>query len=221
MRPQLSYANVAATAALLLSLTGGAAFAATQLAPHSVGTRELKGDAVKSSKVKDGSLKAADFGPGQLPAGSPGAQGAKGDKGDPGTPGTPGTPGAPGAPGQPGADAATYLGAFTLGAGFAASECKEWWVTVNPVTYAATGDTSLVAPDNANAGTVQDSFVVTPGRVVTDGEFRGTICNLSSSAATLTGGRFDIWRVKGPSAVNRDSSVSRPALGLVGHVSSQ
>ena len=84
MRPQLSYANVAATAALLLSLTGGAAFAATQLAPHSVGTRELKGDAVKSSKVEDGSLKAADFGPGQLPVGTPGPQGAKGDKGDKG-----------------------------------------------------------------------------------------------------------------------------------------
>src|SRR4051812_22541592 len=60
---------------------GGAAFAAVQLPKNSVGTKQLKKSAVNSSKVKDGSLKALDFGTGQLPAGPKGDQGAKGEKG--------------------------------------------------------------------------------------------------------------------------------------------
>jgi hypothetical protein len=46
---------------------------------------QLRNDAVVSSKVKDGSLRAADFKPGELPAGPKGDQGENGDKGDPGT----------------------------------------------------------------------------------------------------------------------------------------
>jgi hypothetical protein len=47
----------------------------------SVGTPQLKAGAVTGLKVKDGTLVAADFQAGQLPAG---AQGPKGDKGDAG-----------------------------------------------------------------------------------------------------------------------------------------
>ncbi|MEA2445725.1 MAG: hypothetical protein QOJ12_3017, partial [Thermoleophilales bacterium] len=58
-----------------------------------VGSRQLKPNAVTSSKVKNGALLAADFKAGQLPAG---AKGDKGDKGDRGNNGTDGTNGAPG-----------------------------------------------------------------------------------------------------------------------------
>jgi hypothetical protein len=73
---QPTYAGVVATLALVLSVTGGA-YAATQLPK----------DSVRSKQVKDHSLKARDFKPGQLPAGVPGP------KGDPGVPGAPGAPG--------------------------------------------------------------------------------------------------------------------------------
>jgi len=51
---------------------------------HSVGTRELKDDAVVGAKVKDASLLAKDFKPGQLPAGKQGPQGPQGAQGPPG-----------------------------------------------------------------------------------------------------------------------------------------
>jgi hypothetical protein len=54
------------------------------LAKNSVGTAQLKKNAVTGAKVKNGSLLAADFRAGQLPAGP---QGPKGDKGDQGAPG--------------------------------------------------------------------------------------------------------------------------------------
>ena len=48
---------------------------------HSVGTRELKDDAVVGTKVKDHSLLAQDFKQGQLPAGPQGPQGKQGPAG--------------------------------------------------------------------------------------------------------------------------------------------
>ena len=87
LRARLTYANVMATLAMFNVLGGGAYAAGTKLAKNSVGSRELKTNAVTSSKVKDGRLLAKDFKAGQLPAGprgATGAQGAKGDKGDAG-----------------------------------------------------------------------------------------------------------------------------------------
>jgi hypothetical protein len=76
-------------------LCGGAAYAATQLGKESVGTRQLKKNAVTGAKVKDGSLKRSDFAPGQIPGlgaptgiGSPGPQGREGPRGPQGPPGT-------------------------------------------------------------------------------------------------------------------------------------
>ena len=56
--------------ALLIAL-GGTGYAAQRLVlpRNSVGTAQLKNDAVVSSKVKNGSLLSADFKAGQLPAG--------------------------------------------------------------------------------------------------------------------------------------------------------
>ncbi len=61
-RSNLTYANVVSTLCLFLLLGGGAAFAASHLGKNSVGTKQLKANAVISEKVKDGSLQAADIG---------------------------------------------------------------------------------------------------------------------------------------------------------------
>jgi hypothetical protein len=70
-RRHLTYANVISTLCLFLVLGGGAAFAATKLSKSSVGTEQLKGEAVtkgklapnsvNSKKVVDGSLTGSDI----------------------------------------------------------------------------------------------------------------------------------------------------------------
>lgn len=57
-RPRLTYANVTATLALFLALGGGAAFAATQLAPKSVGARQLRPGAVTADKIRKNAVTA-------------------------------------------------------------------------------------------------------------------------------------------------------------------
>jgi hypothetical protein len=103
--------NAIAYLALWLTLGGGSAYAATQLAPNSVGTMQLKPDAVVSSRVKDHSLLARDFKEGQLPSvaqgvtgprGGAGAQGATGPAGPVGAQGAEGPAGRPGTPGEVG-----------------------------------------------------------------------------------------------------------------------
>lgn len=73
-RRRPTYASVAATLALVLSL-GGVSYAATKLPANSVGARELKTGAVTTRDVKNKSLLAADFKAGQLPAGPSGPAG--------------------------------------------------------------------------------------------------------------------------------------------------
>jgi hypothetical protein len=85
LRSGLTYANVMATVAVFLAL-GGGAYAALKLPKNSVGSKQIKANAVNSSKVANGSLLAGDFKAGQLPAG---AAGLKGDKGDPCSPSDP------------------------------------------------------------------------------------------------------------------------------------
>jgi len=104
--------------ALFLVLTGGTAWALTQ---NSVGSKQIKPKAVKTSdiangavtspKVKDGSLLGADFAAGQLPAGPRGLAGPTGPEGPTGPSGLEGAPclpsnpacvGPPGPPGQNG-----------------------------------------------------------------------------------------------------------------------
>jgi hypothetical protein len=90
LRRHLSYANVMATSALFIAL-GGGAYAATSLPKGSVGTKQIRKNAVVSSRVKDRSLLARDFKAGQLPAGpqgkkgDTGLQGVKGDTGPAGS----------------------------------------------------------------------------------------------------------------------------------------
>jgi collagen triple helix repeat protein len=110
----LTYANVVSTIALFVVLSG-AAYAATRLPINSVGTAQLKANAVTSAKVQDGALLRKDFKVGQLPAGARGLpgpagqagavgpQGPAGPAGPPGPSGQQGAPGPQGSVGQPGA----------------------------------------------------------------------------------------------------------------------
>ena len=106
-----SPAMVVAGLSLMLAL-GGTGYAAGVLPLGSVGTPQLKGNAVVSSKVKDGSLLAKDFKAGQLPGGpqgNPGQTGAPGPAGPKGEPGAKGAAGAQGAPGPAGFSSLTYV----------------------------------------------------------------------------------------------------------------
>src|SRR4051794_40430485 len=77
----MRYANVTSSLALFVAL-GGTGYAAIKLPKNSVHAKQIAAGAVRSSEVKDHSLKPADFA--TLPTGS------KGEKGDPGAPGAPG-----------------------------------------------------------------------------------------------------------------------------------
>jgi hypothetical protein len=85
-RSQLTYANVMATAAMFIAL-GGGSYAALKLPANSVGAKQLRRDAVTSSKVKNGSLLRSDFKVGQVPAGPQGPAGPTGSPGPTGAPG--------------------------------------------------------------------------------------------------------------------------------------
>ncbi|HEX7582656.1 MAG TPA: hypothetical protein VF321_06170, partial [Gaiellaceae bacterium] len=77
-----SPALVVACVALFVALAGTGVAAVVALVPKdSVGTAQLRSNAVVSSKVKDHSLEAKDFANGQLPAGPAGATGATGPAG--------------------------------------------------------------------------------------------------------------------------------------------
>ena len=74
-RPRLTYANVVSSACLFVVL-GGGAYAATTLPKNSVGNKQLKNNAVGAPEVRNFSLRAKDFKPGQLPKGEPGSAGS-------------------------------------------------------------------------------------------------------------------------------------------------
>ena len=72
---------VVAIVALLVALGGTSIAAVSALPNNSVGTAQLKGNAVISSKVKNRSLLRADFAAGQLPQGPQGPPGPAGPAG--------------------------------------------------------------------------------------------------------------------------------------------
>jgi hypothetical protein len=76
VRKRLTYANVMSSIAVFLVVAGGSAFAATQLGKNTVGSKQLKKEAVTLAKIAASaqtSLKGA--------TGPQGAQGKQGDKG--------------------------------------------------------------------------------------------------------------------------------------------
>jgi len=94
IRKRLTYANVMSSIAVFLVVAGGTAFAASQLGKESVGTKQLKKEAVSLAKInaaaknslKGSSGPAGPTGPkgAEGPKGATGAQGPKGEKGDTG-----------------------------------------------------------------------------------------------------------------------------------------
>ena len=72
---------VVASFALLVALSGTSIAAISNVPLLSVGTPQLKSNAVISAKVKNRTLLAVDFKQGQLPKGAKGAQGAQGPAG--------------------------------------------------------------------------------------------------------------------------------------------
>lgn len=123
---RLSPATVIAIIALVVAL-GGTTYAVTALPRNSVGNAQLKKAAVTSQKVKDHSLLAVDFKPGQLakvvptaygpagpqgPAGADGAAGAQGPAGPTGATGPIGDTGAPGPAGAQGPAGLSYGNSF-------------------------------------------------------------------------------------------------------------
>jgi len=101
-----TYANVTATAALVVAL-GGTSYAATvittrQIQDGTVQGRDVHASTLTGAKITDHTLTAADFAAGTLLRGATGPKGDPGVAGAPGVPGSPGTPGAPGAPGAVG-----------------------------------------------------------------------------------------------------------------------
>jgi hypothetical protein len=103
-----SPALVVSLIALSVAL-GGTGYAAIVLPANSVGTKQIKRNAVTAAKVKDASLLAADFRPGQLPAGSAGPAGPAGAAGATGAGGATGAAGATGATGETGVTGAQGL----------------------------------------------------------------------------------------------------------------
>ena len=80
LRSSLSYANVVGTLALFIAL-GGVSYAAVTLPARSVGTKQLKSDAVTSAKVRNGTLTKKDFKKSSLPRGKAGETGQDGQPG--------------------------------------------------------------------------------------------------------------------------------------------
>jgi hypothetical protein len=99
-RAKPSPATVIACVALLVSLTGTSVAAVSQLGRGTVGTPQLKNNAVTSAKVKNGSLVKRDFNPNSFP--SRGPQGARGPTGLAGPTGPAGPQGPAGPTGQQG-----------------------------------------------------------------------------------------------------------------------
>jgi hypothetical protein len=96
-----SPALVIACVALFVSL-GGTGYAVLRLPRNSVGTAQLRNNAVTSSKVRNFSLRAADFARGQVPRGPRGYRGPSGPVGPTGPAGAAGAMGATGPTGAQG-----------------------------------------------------------------------------------------------------------------------
>lgn len=119
LRRHLNPPTVISVVALFVAL-GGTSYAAVKIPAKSVGTAQLKGGAVTSTKVKNGSLLAKDFKKGQLPAaGRRGPAGAAGAPGAPGAQGPAGPAGATGAAGPRGgfSSVVTRTAELTIGQG--------------------------------------------------------------------------------------------------------
>jgi hypothetical protein len=110
LRRHLTYANVCATLALFIALTGGVAWAATELAPRSVKSKHIAPKQVRAVHIANGQVAARHLNPalrrtlGVTGTGAPGSAGAAGAQGPPGPTGPQGETGPQGPAGPAGQD---------------------------------------------------------------------------------------------------------------------
>jgi hypothetical protein len=127
----------------------------------SVGTLQLKNNAVTAVKVKNFSLLAADFRRGELPRGRVGPQGPGGPRGPAGAPGAPGAIGPAGPAGPTGPTGPPGLsGLQTVLANTASNTTNTKTVTAGcPSGKQAVGGGATVSPTNAADVAITSSFL--------------------------------------------------------------
>ena len=156
-----SPALVVACLALGVALTG-TSYAVTALPRSSVGTPQLKANAVNSAKVKNRSLKAADFARGQLPAGAAGPVGATGPQGAAGAPGATGAAGPAGPQGSPGLSGRQVVSAFQFAGpgtyGGLTAECPAGKVVLGGGVNTATPSAIITTSRPEGAGWLGRAF---------------------------------------------------------------
>lgn len=186
-----SPAMIVAMLALLVAL-GGTSYAAFKLPKNSVGTSQLKKNAVTGVKVKSHSLKANDFKANSLPAGPQGPAGPGGPKGDPGNTNT-FTYKRTAHPGE--TIAIATFGPFTL-----SGECSEalsevtaqWTLSTSQEHSAFTDYENSYLSDFGPVDGAQDieyaSTSASPNTPEMEGPYDGTFAALSADLATYITG---------------------------------
>jgi hypothetical protein len=156
---------LAACMALVVAL-GGVSYAATVLPKNSVGTAQLKKNAVVSKKVTDHSLLARDFKAGQLPTGRRGPQGDVGASGPRGPQGDVGATGPKGDKGDVGPSTAFSAGDNNLLAATTGSE--QTLVTLNLPAGAFALFAKVLADNNSGTSRADLSCHLDAGGTVVD-----------------------------------------------------
>jgi hypothetical protein len=156
----LTFANVVSLIALFIAL-GGASYAAVNLPKNSVGTKQLKANAVNSAKVKNHTLLRRDFKPGALPRGLTGATGATGQAGPAGATGPAGAMGATGPAGPIGETGPTGATGETGPTGLSGTT-----MLMNRI-YDVTGLEKFISVTNNISGNTADQVsTVTPNQAM-------------------------------------------------------
>jgi hypothetical protein len=174
IRQRLTYANVIATLALFLAL-GGAAVAATQIPRNSVGTGQLKPEAVTAGKIAKrtrsqlkGDRGATGPAGAQGPTGKTGAKGAAGAKGATGATGPTGPRGPAGAAGTDGIGPAfeTFTAYPRALPGQVLNQILERGAYVITADVTVTNTSQSTVPSTVECALTANS-VSTPGRAMT------------------------------------------------------
>jgi hypothetical protein len=210
LRDRFTSAHLIALMALFIALSG-TSYAASRIIPsrNTVGSTQIKKNAITSSKVKDGSLKKVDFKAGELPKGDTGATGGQGPKGDKGDTGATGATGATGVTGAPGT-AAAYARFTATGAILDTSAGKVITAANLQTPLPATGvycfgglpfdpASAMVAPDSAGDANSHVFVSVAVKRTaatlgVCDADHQQVRVNITQPT-TVTGGNVDFAAV--------------------------
>jgi hypothetical protein len=175
MRRHLTPSMALSLVALFVSLSAGA-YAAVKLPSNSVGAAQIRSGAVRSSEVRDHSLKAADFGLGQLPAGTAGATGATGATG------AQGPKGETGATGPIGHDGADQPNPFAV---VAANGTLDRGSHVTSVSHSGAGSGIYVVNFDRNINAC--AFIGVVGAAAADGSLSGEISTEKPTPSSTNG----------------------------------